>query len=108
MYLEVFNHEEMFHVHFKTLNGNKKTRDSDCPQLYTNMEPAFNVCESKAARKQVPLMQLQVKMPQNSSNNGFRRKQTTNKVPANIFRCFKLRTSAQLMFRTPNHSMKVN
>ena len=53
-------------------------------------------------------MQLQVKMPQNSSNNGFRRKQTTNKVPANVFRCSELRTSAQLMFRMPNHSMKVN
>ena len=54
----------------------------------------------------MPLIQIQVKMPQNSRNNVFRGKQTTNKVPSNIFRGFELRTKVQLMFWGPNNSMK--
>ena len=43
-------------------------------------------------------MQLQVEMSQNSKKNVFRSKQTTKKVPPNIFRCFKLTTKVRLMF----------
>ena len=35
-------------------------------------------------------MQLQVKMPQKSRNNKFRRKQTTNKAPSKIFGGFEV------------------
>ena len=54
---------------------------------------------------------LQVKMKQNrfsqwnynetaknSTNNVFRRKQTTKKVPPNIFKGFKVRQKVRLMF----------
>ena len=51
-------------------------------------------------------MQLHVKMPQNSRNNAFSSKQTTNKVLPNIFRCFEIRIRVWLMFWTANHSMK--
>ena len=47
-------------------------------------------------------------MQQNSRNHLFRSKQTTNKVPPNIFRFFEVRTRVRLMIWRPNHSMKVN
>ena len=52
------------------------------------------------------LMQLQVKMLQNSRNNVFRSKQTTNNLPPNIFRCFEVRAKVRLMFSGPNDSLK--
>ena len=38
-----------------------------------------------------------------SKNTAFRRKQTTNKVRANIFKGFQLITNVQLMFRRPKN-----
>ena len=42
-------------------------------------------------------MQLQLKIAQNGRNNELRNKQTTNKVPHNIFRGFEVRGRLRLM-----------
>ena len=55
------------------------------------------VFPGETARRYAPLMQLQIKMPENSTNYLFRRKQTTNKVPASIFRAFQVGTKVRLM-----------
>ena len=51
-------------------------------------------------------MQLQNKMPENSRNNVFTRKQTTNTVPYNIFRAFEVGTKVQLVFLRSKHNTK--
>ena len=43
-------------------------------------------------------MQIEIKMPQNRSNRVFISKETTEKVPRNIFRYLELRKSVELMF----------
>ena len=43
-------------------------------------------------------MQLQVKMPENSTNHVFPGKQTTKKVTPKIFGCFEVITKVRLMF----------
>ena len=62
------------------------------------MQPVSDVFEGQTATRQVPLMGLQTKMPQNNQNNVFRSKQTTNKVPPIIFRGFQVRKRVRLMF----------
>ena len=44
------------------------------------------------------LMQLQVKMPEKGINMVFTSKQTTNKVPSNIFRGLEVATKVSLIF----------
>ena len=43
-------------------------------------------------------MQLQVKMAEKGTNILFTSKQTTNKVPSNIFRALEVGTKVRLMF----------
>ena len=43
-------------------------------------------------------MQLDLKLPKNGKNNVFRWKQTTKKVPPNIFRIFGGGKKVRLMF----------
>ena len=51
-------------------------------------------------------MQLRVKMPQNSRNNIFTSRKTTNKVPSNIFRALKVGTKVRLVFSRPKNNTK--
>ena len=51
-------------------------------------------------------MQLQVKMLENSRNKVFTSKQTTNKVPSNIFRGLEEMKMVRGMFGSQNHSIK--
>ena len=53
-------------------------------------------------------MQLQVKMPQNSRNKVFGRKQTTNKAPSKIFRGFKVGKNVRVVFQSQRTKPKVN
>ena len=46
MYFEVFKHEEMFDLRFKTLNGNKNKHDSSCPELYAIIQAASDIFKS--------------------------------------------------------------
>ena len=52
------------------------------------------------------LMQLRVKIPQNSRNNIFTSRRTTNKVPSNIFRALKVGTKVRLVFSRPKNNTK--
>ena len=52
------------------------------------------------------LMQLQLKLKKNSRNNVFGVKETTNKVPRNIFRGFQVRKKVQLMFWRLKYTIK--
>ena len=56
------------------------------------------VYTAETAVTQVPLMQLQVKMLENSRNKVITSKQTTKKPPSNIFRAFEVGTKVRLMF----------
>ena len=51
-------------------------------------------------------MQLQVKMTEKGTNILFTSKQTTNKVPPNIFRALEVETKVRLMFWKPKHNTK--
>ena len=51
-------------------------------------------------------MQLQVKNPQNSRNNVFRRKQTTNNAPTKIFRGFDVGKKVREVFPNPKNKTK--
>ena len=57
-------------------------------------------------RWKLQLMQLQVKMRQNSTNNLFRSKKTRNKVPLNIVGALEVRTKVRLMFRKAKANIK--
>ena len=52
------------------------------------------------------LMQLQVTMEKPREIMYLKGKQTTNKVPPNIFRAFQVRKKVRLMFRRSKDSMK--
>ena len=54
------------------------------------------------------LMQVQVKIPQKSRNNVFRRKETTNKAPSKIFRRFEVGKNVRVVFKKPKKKTKVN
>ena len=51
-------------------------------------------------------MKLQVKMPQQSRNKVFRRKQTTNKAPSKIFRNFEVGKNVHVAFPKPKNKTK--
>ena len=55
-----------------------------------------------------PLMQLRVKMPQNSRNSIFTSRKTTNKVPSNIFRALEVARNVLLVFSRPKNNTKVS
>ena len=54
----------------------------------------------------MPLIQLQGKLQKNSRNTIFKRKQTTNKAPPDIFAGFTARKKVRVMFSRPKDSMK--
>ena len=56
------------------------------------------VYTAETAITQVPLMQLQVKMLENSRNKVITSKQTTKKPSSNVFRGFEVGTKLRLMF----------
>ena len=51
-------------------------------------------------------MHFYVKVPENGRKNIFRKYQTTNKVPRNMFRKFEVRKKMQFLYRRPKNSMK--
>ena len=59
------------------------------------------------ATRHLRLLQLRVKTPQNSRNNIFIRRKTTNKVPSNMFRALEVGTKVRLVFTRPKNKNKV-
>ena len=53
-------------------------------------------------------MQLRVKMPQNSINNIFTSRRTTNKAPSKIFRGFEVGKKVRVFFQSQRTKSKVN
>ena len=53
-------------------------------------------------------MQLRVKIPQNSTNNIFTSRKTTNNVQSNIFRPLKVETKVGWCFQDQRTTPKVN
>ena len=51
-------------------------------------------------------MQLKIKMPQNSRNKAFERKQTTNKEASKIFRGFAVGKKVRVVFPKPKNNTK--
>ena len=66
----------------------------------------LGIIKVKTATRKAQLMQLQVKMPQKSRNNVFRRKQTTNKAPSKIFRGFEVGKKVRVVFPKPKNKTK--
>ena len=66
----------------------------------------LGVFRVETATRYFRLMQLRVKMPQNSRNNIYTSRKTTNKVPSNIFRSLEVGTNVQLVFSRPKNNTK--
>ena len=60
----------------------------------------------ETATTQTQLMQLQVKIPQKSRNNVFRRKETTKKAPSKIFRGFEVGQKVRVVFPKTKNKTK--
>ena len=59
---------------------------------------SLGVFTVETASRYLRLIQLTVKMPQNSRYKRFTNRKTTNKVPSNIFRALKVGTKERLLF----------